>query len=69
MPTQIFNVSGMTCVHCVQTVSAELSKLAGVSGVRVDLAAGTATVSSARPLPLAEVAAAIDEAGYELVAR
>ena len=67
MSTQTFTVRGMTCAHCVRAVSAELSKLVGVSGVRVDLVAGTATVSSAQPLLVADVAAAIDEAGYELV--
>ncbi len=64
---QTFSVGGMTCGHCVSAVSNELSTLPGVLAVAVDLAAGTATVDSTEPLDLAAVAAAIDEAGFELV--
>jgi copper chaperone CopZ len=66
MSERTYNVTGMTCAHCVHAVTAELSKLPGVSDVKVDLASGTATVASAAPLDRADVAAAIDEAGYEL---
>jgi copper chaperone CopZ len=66
MTTQSFAVRGMTCDHCVQAVTAELRKLPGVSDVRVDLESATATVDSAAVLDRAAVAAAIDEAGYEL---
>jgi copper chaperone CopZ len=64
---QTFSVAGMTCGHCVQAVSGELAKLPGVRSVAVDLEAGTATVESIEPLDPVAVAAAIDEAGYELV--
>lgn len=67
MEVQTFSVAGMTCGHCQQAVTTELSKLAGVTDVRVDLAAGTATVTSNESLATGDVAAAIDEAGYELV--
>jgi len=60
MATATYAIKGMTCDHCVTAVSAELGLLPGVRDVRVDLAAGTATVTSAQPL-------AVDEAGYELV--
>jgi copper ion binding protein len=63
---QTFAVVGMTCDHCVRAVTDELGKLDGVSNVEVDLESGTATVQSAAPLDPADVAAAIDEAGYEL---
>jgi copper chaperone CopZ len=66
MSERTYNVTGMTCAHCVHAVTAELSKLPGVSDVKVDLASGTATVASAAPLDRADVAAAIDEAGDEL---
>lgn len=45
----------------------ELSLLPGVSAVDVDLETGTVTVDSESELDNAQVAAAIDEAGYELV--
>ena len=61
-----YTVVGMTCGHCVQAVTQELSKLDGVAHVDVDLETGVATVESSRPLEGDAVAAAIDEAGYEL---
>jgi copper ion binding protein len=63
---ETFAIVGMTCDHCVRAVTAELGNLDGVSHVEVDLSSGTATVQSAAPLDPADVAAAIDEAGYEL---
>lgn len=66
MTTATYNVVGMTCSHCVNAVSTEMAKLAGVSAVDVDLAGGAVTVSSHEPLDQADVAAAVDEAGFEL---
>jgi copper chaperone len=62
-----YSVSGMTCGHCVSAVTTEVSKLPGVADVDVDLASGTVTVTSHAPLEEAAVAAAVTEAGYELV--
>jgi copper chaperone CopZ len=59
-----YAVSGMSCQHCVDAITAEVSGVAGVEGVVVDLAAGTVTVSGAPDD--ATVRAAIDEAGYEV---
>jgi len=64
--TKTFTVTGMTCSHCVGSVSAELRQVPGVTAVEVDLASGAVTVTSERPVDDAAVAAAIDEAGYEL---
>jgi copper chaperone CopZ len=47
-------------------VTAELSKVPGLVHVAVDVAAGTVTTHSERPLDRHAVAAAIDAAGYEL---
>lgn len=63
-----FTVAGMTCGHCVDAVSTELAKLDGVTNVDVDLANGAATVTSQAPLERGDVAAAVEEAGYELAA-
>lgn len=62
-----YAVSGMTCAHCVASVTEEVGALDGVTGVDVDLPTGRVTVTSTRPLPVAEVQAAVDEAGYQLV--
>ena len=66
MTTAQFQVTGMTCSHCVQAVTSEISELPGVDAVQVDLGAGTVTVTSAAPLATDDVRAAVDEAGYEL---
>jgi len=67
MPTTAtYTVTGMTCGHCVQAVTDELTALAGVSDVQVSLADGAVTVTSQGPLDPADVAAAVDEAGYSL---
>lgn len=62
-----YQVSGMTCGHCVQAVSGELGKLNGVTAVDVDLTSGKVTVTSDAALTDATVREAVDEAGYELV--
>jgi copper ion binding protein len=67
MTTATYTVSGMTCGHCVQAVSGEVGRLPGVTDVQVDLTTGTVTVTSDVPLEREAVAAAVDEAGYELV--
>jgi copper chaperone CopZ len=69
--TSSYGVTGMTCSHCVSSVTEELSELDGVRGVDVDLQVGgvsRVTVVSAAPLEAAAVAAAVSEAGYQLVA-
>ncbi|MEU5549334.1 MULTISPECIES: heavy-metal-associated domain-containing protein [unclassified Micromonospora] len=68
MVTTTYQVQGMTCGHCVNAVSTEVGALPGVDDVRVDLASGEVTVTSEQPLDPAAVRAAVDEAGFELVA-
>jgi copper chaperone CopZ len=61
-----YQIKGMTCGHCAQAVSGELTLLGGVRQVDVDVPAGTARVTSDAPLTIDQVRAAVDEAGYEL---
>ncbi|GAA1400006.1 heavy-metal-associated domain-containing protein [Catellatospora coxensis] len=61
-----YQITGMTCGHCVSAVTAELTGLPGVKQVEIDLAAGRAVVTSDAVLPLDEVRNAVDEAGYQL---
>jgi copper chaperone len=66
MTTSTYQVTGMTCGHCVNAVSAELSVLDGVSDVSVDLNADGASsvhVTSGQPLTREQVEGALDEAG------
>jgi copper chaperone CopZ len=62
----IVTVTGMTCDHCVRAVRGELSRLDGVSAVDVDLASGRVRIASLGPLPVPDVRAAVEEAGYEV---
>jgi copper chaperone len=62
-----FTVTGMTCAHCERAVTEEISAVAGVDSVSVDLATGTVSVTAGRPVDRADIAAAVDEAGYVLV--
>jgi len=62
-----FQVTGMTCAHCQRAVTEEISAVGGVDSVTVDLATGTVTVTAAQPVDRADIAAAVDEAGYALV--
>ena len=65
------NVSGMTCGHCVSSVSEELEALSGVEKVDVDLNAGgisTVTITSSETLSNSEIGEAVAEAGYLVVA-
>ena len=66
MATKTYTVTGMTCAHCVTSVGSEIKRIPGVTDVQVDLATGAVTVTSEQPVDDAAVAAAVDEAGYEL---
>ncbi|MFL6108657.1 MAG: heavy-metal-associated domain-containing protein [Marmoricola sp.] len=66
MSTATYTVTGMTCGHCVASVSEEIGELAGVTSVDVVLETGAVTVTSAGPLDDDAVRAAVEEAGYQL---
>jgi copper chaperone CopZ len=72
MTTQTFAITGLTCEHCVGAVTSELSVLAGVRDVQIDLVAdgvSTLRVTADQALTDDEVAVALDEAGdYKLTA-
>lgn len=64
MSVETFIVTGMTCGHCVASVTAEVLKLDGVTQVDVDLASGSVKVESDRSVDPGAFAAAVDEAGF-----
>lgn len=66
MTTQTWTVTGMTCEHCVASVTEEVSEIPGVSDVQVDLASGALSVSGDEPVSEDAVRAAVVEAGYQL---
>ena len=69
MHTITITVSGMTCEHCERAVKEELSALEGVRSVDVDLVAGgdsSVRIESDAELSDTAIAAAVEEAGYEV---
>ncbi|GEN81567.1 heavy-metal-associated domain-containing protein [Actinotalea fermentans] len=69
MSTQTVSVQGMTCGHCVKSVTEEVSAIPGVTDVAVELVNGgtsTVTITAAEPVSDEAIAAAIDEAGYTI---
>ena len=66
MTQQTYTVVGMTCEHCARAVTQEVSAVAGVTDVQVDLATGLVNVTAIQAVPVAAVQAAAEEAGYTL---
>lgn len=64
-----YQASGLTCSHCASSVQEEISEIAGVTSVNVDVVKGgssTIKVVSEHPLALSDVESAVQEAGYAL---
>ena len=68
MATTVYSVTGMTCGHCVSSVTEEVGKVDGVTNVEVNLEAGEATVTG-DGFTDAAVIAAVDEAGFTAAAK
>jgi copper ion binding protein len=66
MSTQTWTVEGMTCQHCVASVTEEVSGLPGVRAVDVVLEEGRLTVEAESPLADDDVRTAVEDAGYRL---
>lgn len=67
---KVIKVKGMTCGHCVNAVTEEVSKIDGVTNVTVDLQTegnSPVTITASTDISDSDIAAAIDEAGYEVV--
>jgi len=67
MTVSTYTVQGMTCGHCVNAVTDEVSQIGGVRDVAVDLDSGLVTVTSDEPVAEGDIRDAVVEAGYELV--
>lgn len=59
-----YSVPGISCEHCRVAITGEVSQVAGVSAVDVDIAACRVTVTGG--YDDAAVREAIDEAGYDV---
>lgn len=60
-------VKGMSCNHCVMSVTKALEALPGVSAVKVDLLSGKASFEADPPVDPAVVKKAIEKIGFEVV--
>jgi len=66
MTTRTWTVTGMTCGHCVASVTEEVQEIPGVTAVDVVLESGAVTVTSEQPIADDTVREAVEEAGYQL---
>ncbi len=64
--TRTYTVTGMTCGHCVASVTEEVQEIAGVEDVDVVLETGRLTVTAQPDVDDAAVKAAVEEAGYHV---
>ncbi|HWQ12120.1 MAG TPA: heavy-metal-associated domain-containing protein [Roseiflexaceae bacterium] len=69
MTTEQFRVPDISCQHCVNAITKEVSALSGVQRVQVNLSDKTVTVEHAPQVTEAQIIAAINEAGYDQVQR
>ncbi len=60
-----FKVSGMTCNHCKMAITKAIQSMDPQAQIQIDLAQGLVDVESVK-LSRDKIAAAIDEAGYEV---
>jgi copper chaperone len=67
MFSESFTVAGMSCGHCVATVTEELDAVPGVREVAVDLASGRVDLVSDRRIDPSELRRVVAEAGFELL--
>jgi copper chaperone len=63
----ILKVKGMSCQHCVMSVTKALGQLEGIKNVQVDLAKGEVRFDNSKEVASDRIAKAIEEAGYEVV--
>jgi copper chaperone CopZ len=64
--TSTYTVTGLTCGHCVSSVTEEVQAISGVESVDVDLPTGDVSITSTEPIDEAAVRVAVEEAGYSL---
>ncbi|MEJ7787163.1 MAG: heavy-metal-associated domain-containing protein [Solirubrobacteraceae bacterium] len=64
--TRTYTVTGMTCGHCVASVTEEVQEIPGVQDVAVVLETGAVTVTSEQEIDDAAVKAVVEAAGYQV---
>jgi copper chaperone len=63
----VLKVKGMSCQHCVMSVTKALSQLDGIKNVQIDLAKGEVRFDNTKSVLSDRIQKAITDAGYEVV--
>jgi len=69
MITEQFQVPGVSCQHCINAITSEVTAIPGVQNVEVALDSKVVTVAHAEQVSADQIVAAIIEAGYDEVNR
>jgi copper chaperone len=65
--SSVLKVKGMSCQHCVMSITKALSQLDGIEKVQVDLATGEVRFDNKKTVASEQIEKAITDAGYEVV--
>ena len=68
MTIERFQVPDISCQHCVNAITKEVSALSGVEQVQVNLTEKLVTVAHSDQITTEAIVAAINQAGYDEVA-
>ena len=60
-------IQGMSCQHCVMSVTKALTRIPGIQSLKVDLVKGEATFENTQNVPLPNIRKAVEEAGYKVM--
>ena len=60
-------IQGMSCQHCVMSVTKALGTIPGIQNLKVDLAEGEATFENTKNIPLPTLRKAVEDAGYKVI--
>jgi copper chaperone CopZ len=60
-------IQGMSCQHCVMSVTKALTRIPGIQNLKVDLVKGEATFENTQNVPLPNIRKAVEEAGYKVI--
>jgi copper chaperone len=65
--TSVLKVKGMSCQHCVMSVTKALMQLEGIKNVQVDLAKGEVRFDNTKSITSDQIQKVIEDAGYQVV--
>jgi copper chaperone len=63
----VLKVKGMSCQHCVMSVTKALGKLEGIQNVKVDLPKGEVSFDNTKAVAPDKIEKTIEDAGYQVV--